>query len=1826
MADEDDEERELEDVGPVTQWLLRGVSDGFFALMPRFLAAAVPDRDPVAASPWRPRGPANSGGRVRALALDPELVGGRPRALFAGAASGGVFRSLDQGLSWESIWPNSTPAMSIGAIATGVVPAPAAGPAPADVGTRYVWVATGEKDKLPGAGVWRAVLAAGVDVAVAWVQAGTLEDMRGPAGDLPRYLESASVDPTNPRVCWFAGPTGIYRCTEAPLGTFTWARFTINTSATSGRTGPGCADVEVMSTTQGRYVVLACLDAPLGDLILLTRPDDPQAAIQAAINASVLSAAGAAGVAGGGLATPLRPAPAPATLPTTGICKNARLAIVPAAGAAGDRVYVVHTTTQDAEPKQPLRALSVGAVAAAGAPPAPAWVATTNWNVLHNGPPAVSVFSPTPPPERRQTQGDYNLAIAAAARPAAADLVAIGMVDAFVSADAGVTFTRSLDELRYDLNDDRGHHADQHQLVFAPDPGPLPALWVANDGGVSTTATYLTAGGNVALAQHAGWRRRVAGLVVAQPYDLSQSRALPDVNGVALQDLGAWVTGGSGSWRYLTRGDGLGIAFDPYDPHHLVVATQGRDGTLQGANNSLFAGGGGGFLASNSANRRLALFRGVTPNRVLAKGLLAVDAATFEDLVAHPDRPNRFLHLRKRRLYGTSDGETWNLQMVGDRIELHFQLTIPAPAAPPAPLPAGSPPVLAGLAVTVGGTAALDIGFMPGATSHFVQSAALPGGLQSYEVRIVSALPDPAVAAGRELTLAVELMTGGAAAPVRFSQTLTIVFPAALAGVFAILAQLRPVLLGPIPGGWVPIPAAAAGALPGGAVLQARALPAFAAFATGVEIVSDATGADIDVTLGGTAAPKQRAQARPYRGDRNRPAVAMLQGTQFTNNFDPLLVGAANQIVVGDALTVALHQRLQPLLIPIPVPIPLGDTLTFTWPADHAAGAGAAPPINAFFLSGRPLAADLEGARGAMPAATRSPCRIWPVQVNKWVRLRSGGSGLGHLDPFALSGSALPGLTLNRLTGPTGPDVLFDLRPRKRGRFDLRPTPAGVSRLTVTIAGGAAQNVDFDPADFGGTLTDVTVEEVRRRIDEVLNPAGAPSDVVVEVQRELEAEGPYEAAYSPVNPDVIWVGGLNRLWVTTNGGTSWRDLMPAPTATSGNFRNYLFVEAIAPDPAPPAAPAAGHPDPVYTALVGVRGNVPNEFGPVFRFSTDPAAVMPELVGTLPRPAGYEAGRSLSVYALEADPRRPGRYYAATEIGVYRRPDDAHDWEPFSEGLPHAPTLDLALDQATDTLRVAVFGRGIFERFLGDGAPGVPDVYLRANQRDAGRRPVAHGPDLEGDAPAWAEAAASPDVRLTSRPVAAVTALDATDLDELPHEPARRVAPFQVLVRVNNRTPLVVDDATVIVLWAGATVSLPPLPAAFWTAVTAGTIAAGAAFGPWTVLGDTVAPRIAAGDARLVSMPAAWPEDASHVSALDAHERIALLAIVTRARARIEAGPSDVARLIVHDARVALRLTDVRRPDAGHVTLRVVPPATGPVVGLSPTAILTTAVPGPVPAAAPLFAAIPAGTAPLVVRSTTHAPFDVSAGVRLTLTYFETHTALPATRRPDGTLIPGPPATRTPAAPAVSRIIVDCAEAMFANPAAVSADELRTFMARQIAQSTRLLRVEGVDSVLHLRRSPADDGPRVGGATWQSGELVATAAGTAAADADFDLLALARPATVAVGAPRRFSVRVYNDGDGDHAGGTVRFYWLDPHADTPAPQQIGTDQPVAVAAGQRIVASVEAPIAAVSHDDVVVLAEVHAAAPPGPLTFASWDAVIAWASAGTTTVARTFRRA
>ncbi len=97
--------------------------------------------NPLAGLAYRPIGPAIAGGRATAIAASDR----DPRIVYAGGATGGVFKSTDGGTSWNAVFDREAVA-SIGAIAV----------SPRD--PNDVWVGTGEANPRneveEGAGVW----------------------------------------------------------------------------------------------------------------------------------------------------------------------------------------------------------------------------------------------------------------------------------------------------------------------------------------------------------------------------------------------------------------------------------------------------------------------------------------------------------------------------------------------------------------------------------------------------------------------------------------------------------------------------------------------------------------------------------------------------------------------------------------------------------------------------------------------------------------------------------------------------------------------------------------------------------------------------------------------------------------------------------------------------------------------------------------------------------------------------------------------------------------------------------------------------------------------------------------------------------------------------------------------------------------------------------------------------------------------------------------------------------------------------------------------------------------------------------------------------------------------------------------------------------------------------------------------------------------------------------------------------------------------------------------------------------------------------------------
>src|SRR4029077_4738410 len=109
--------------------------------------AAALDPSVLATLHWRSVGPANTGGRIDDFAV--ARVAGQPDAIYVATASGGLFKSTNQGTSWTPIVDGVVASMSVGAVAV-------AAPNP-----NVVWVGTGEANNRQssswGDGVYKSV-------------------------------------------------------------------------------------------------------------------------------------------------------------------------------------------------------------------------------------------------------------------------------------------------------------------------------------------------------------------------------------------------------------------------------------------------------------------------------------------------------------------------------------------------------------------------------------------------------------------------------------------------------------------------------------------------------------------------------------------------------------------------------------------------------------------------------------------------------------------------------------------------------------------------------------------------------------------------------------------------------------------------------------------------------------------------------------------------------------------------------------------------------------------------------------------------------------------------------------------------------------------------------------------------------------------------------------------------------------------------------------------------------------------------------------------------------------------------------------------------------------------------------------------------------------------------------------------------------------------------------------------------------------------------------------------------------------------------------------
>jgi hypothetical protein len=176
-------------------------------------AGPAPATAQLTAAAWQPLGPSNIGGRITDLVVDPV----RANTVYAGAATGGVWRSTDGGVTFSRTWP-ATVTPSIGALAI------------AASGTLYAGTGEGNPGggsvTFPGNGVYRST-----DGGATWTQLGLAGSER---------IGRLAIDPGNPNRIFAAatgslfvpgGVRGLYRTVD---GGATWQRVLAGTTTTTG--------------------------------------------------------------------------------------------------------------------------------------------------------------------------------------------------------------------------------------------------------------------------------------------------------------------------------------------------------------------------------------------------------------------------------------------------------------------------------------------------------------------------------------------------------------------------------------------------------------------------------------------------------------------------------------------------------------------------------------------------------------------------------------------------------------------------------------------------------------------------------------------------------------------------------------------------------------------------------------------------------------------------------------------------------------------------------------------------------------------------------------------------------------------------------------------------------------------------------------------------------------------------------------------------------------------------------------------------------------------------------------------------------------------------------------------------------------------------------------------------------------------------------------------------------------------------------------------------------------------------------------------------------
>lgn len=181
------------------------------------------------------------------------------------------------------------------------------------------------------------------------------------------------------------------------------------------------------------------------------------------------------------------------------------------------------------------------------------------------------------------------------------------------------------------------------------------------------------------------------------------------------------------------------------------------------------------------------------------------------------------------------------------------------------------------------------------------------------------------------------------------------------------------------------------------------------------------------------------------------------------------------------------------------------------------------------------------------------------------------------------------------------------------------------------------------------------------------------------ISENLSAENLRSLAIAPSNDNYLYTATYDQLYKTTDGGISWNEINTAFTD--------LAITSICISP--------NDPNKVWISLSGY-----NETDKVF-FSANGGESWINYSNGLP---------NTPINDIVMRYNSNNELYAATDIGVYYRHADTSAWINCSQTLPNAIVSDIEIIESLDKIRIATYGRGIWEATLPQPIPSKADFF------------------------------------------------------------------------------------------------------------------------------------------------------------------------------------------------------------------------------------------------------------------------------------------------------------------------------------------------------------------------------------------------------------------------------------------------------------------------------------------------------------------------------------